>query len=100
MAVSVHADLVACGSDLRGEGGVALDLLSDEVERPLRACPLELAENVRRPGGMRAVVEGERDAAGDAERDAEEARDRREDGRGGRRAPGGGAQAERGSDML
>ncbi len=96
MAIAVNADLVAGCGDLGGEGAVALDLLADEVEGRLHAGALELAEDRRRPLGMRAVVERERDAARQAKRDSEHPGDGRRDRRGGGSAPcAGGAEPER-----
>ncbi len=85
VSLAVQCDLVAGRRDLRGEGGAALDLLSDEKERRARASGVERLEHGRGAFGVGAVVEGERDRsrAGDRGAQAERATRRRGDRRGG-----------------
>ena len=81
--VAVQRDHVAGRGDLGGQGGISLDLLSDQEEGRLSARVPERLEHGRRALRMRAVVEGDRDPApiGVAPRHPEGPCDRRRHGR-------------------
>ena len=57
----VHAELVAAVGDPLGELGVAGHLGADHEERAVRALFLQHLQDLRRPDGVGAVVEGECD---------------------------------------
>ena len=90
MAVAVQRDLMACGCDLGGQRGKALDLLADEEEGRDRLGAGERLEHCRRALRMRAVVEGERNAVcmREPQRDLERPREDRRDRSGSRSCPG------------
>src|SRR5262249_9396801 len=61
--VTMQGHAVAGGPDLARTAGVALDLLAAEKESRGSSAPLQLREHGRGSLGMRAIVEGDRDAA-------------------------------------
>lgn len=79
MAVTVQRDFVSTRDDVRGNTRPALDLFADEKEGRARITRLEEVEDGRRPGGVRPVVERERNCAfvRDAQRDAKRTRQHR-----------------------
>ena len=63
MPVAVHGDLVAGRGDLARERRVRAHLLADEEERRRRAGAASVSSTAGVPSGVRAVVEGQRDAS-------------------------------------
>ena len=87
MAVAVQSDMVPGGEDLRGQPGVAPDLLADEEERRCAPRRREDLEHGRSPLRVGSVVERER-VAGAASRAILDPRARRAAGRRVRAIPG------------
>src|SRR5690348_8039655 len=64
MGVSVIADFVAVGVFAFDDVGVAVGFDADDEKARGNALFFEDAENLRRPGGIGAIVESERDEFG------------------------------------
>jgi hypothetical protein len=62
MTMAVKRDLMSGSDDLGGEGRIAFHLLAGEEERRGHAEVGQSVKDRGRPLGVRAVIEGERDA--------------------------------------